>query len=75
VFDDRNGEMGFIVDEAGYIVFGHFGKLFLEDTFQASEDYVAFAGIVVVHHSELDYAILLFKHRWLFGEGDDVWRG
>ena len=56
--------MGAIVDKARYIVFWHFGKLFLKDTFEAGEDDEAFASIVIVHHSKLNLAgSLLYNSR------------
>ena len=75
VFDNRDGEMGFVIDEAGNIVFGHLGELLLEDAFQACEDDIAFSRIVVVNHAKLDYAILLLNHGRLLGKGDDFGRG
>ena len=51
-----------IVDEPCYVVFRHFGELFLEDAFQASEDDAAFAATVVVDDSELDLVLALFDH-------------
>ena len=48
--------MGAVVNETRYIVFGHFGELFLKNTFKAGEDDETFAGIIVVHHSKLNLA-------------------
>lgn len=33
LFDDGEGEVGAVEDESGDVVFGHFGELFLEETF------------------------------------------
>ena len=52
--------MGAIVHKPRYIILGHFGELFLENAFQAGEDNETFAGIVVVHHSELNLTGSLF---------------
>ena len=52
--------MGTVVYEAGDVVLGHLGQLFLEDAFQAREDDEALALVVVVDHSKLDLAIALF---------------
>ena len=74
MFDDGDGEVGFVVDEAGDVVFGHFGELFLEDAFQACEDDVAFTRVVVVDYAELDYTVLLFDDCRFLGKGDHFGR-
>lgn len=33
LFDDGEGEVGAVEDKPGDVVFGHFGELFLEETF------------------------------------------
>ena len=58
-------EMGAVVDETGYVVFWHFGKLFLEDTLQTGEDNKALARVVIVDHPELDFTGALFNHSGL----------
>lgn len=55
-----------IVHQPRNIVFRHFRQLFLEDAFQASEDYQAFALIVIIDYPELNLAITLFDNGGLF---------
>lgn len=46
-----------IVDQAGYVVLGHLGELFLEDTFESCEDDKTLSLVVVINHAEFDLAI------------------
>lgn len=65
LFDNSHGQMGAIVDQPGYIVLRHLGKLLLEYAFEPRKDDKALALIVVVDHPELNLAIALFDHCWL----------
>lgn len=60
VLDYGHGEVGAVVNQTRDVVFGHFGKLFLEDTFQTCEDDDRIAAVVVVDDSEFDLAVSFF---------------
>jgi hypothetical protein len=60
-FDDSDGQMITVVDEASDVVFGHFRELLLEQAFEASEGDHALFGAIIVDDSELDLAIPFFQ--------------
>lgn len=57
--------MSSVVDQPSNVILGHLGQLFLEYTFQASQDDHALPLIVVIYHAKLDLALALFFNRWL----------
>jgi hypothetical protein len=52
--------MGPIVNKARNVILGHFGKLLLENAFQAGEDNEAIMGAIVVDNSEFDITAAFF---------------
>ena len=54
-----------IIYQPSYVVLGHLWELFLEDTFQASKNDEAVAGIIIVHNSKFDLSVALFQDGWL----------
>ena len=63
-----------IVHKPGYVILGHFGELFLEDTFQTSQNDEAVARIIIVDDSEFDFSIALFDNGWLEGADHQLYK-
>ena len=53
--------MGTVVDQSGYIIFGHLGQLLLEDAFQTGQNNETFPAVIVVDDPKLDLAIALLR--------------
>lgn len=66
MFHDCNGSVVPIVNEARDVIFGHLGKLLLEETLQPCEDNHAFWSTIVVDNLEFDLAVSLFQNRRLW---------
>ena len=64
--------MSLVVHESSDVVLGHFRELFLENTFETSENDVAFPRVIIVHNSELNDTVLLFNNCRLLGKCDDL---
>lgn len=56
LLDDGYGQVGSVVDESRDVIFGHLGKLFLEDALQTGEYDEGFPVVVIVYHPKLDLA-------------------
>lgn len=54
--------MGPIVHQTSNVVFGHFGKLFLEDAFQTGQDDEVLTLVIIINHSEFNLSIALFDY-------------
>lgn len=72
MFDYGKGEMGAVVYETGNVLFWHFGKLFLENAFEAGEDHEGLRRAIVVGNAEFDLAVAFFNHGRFFREGNDI---
>src|SRR5271156_2343779 len=73
VLDDGDRKMGLVVHQSSDVVFGHFRQLLLEYALEAGEDDVALSGVVVIDHTKLDNAILLFNNSGFFGKAHEDW--
>lgn len=60
--DDRDGEMGPVVDESRNIVLGHLRQLFLKYALQSCKDYETFPLVIVVDNTEFYFAIAFFDY-------------
>ena len=70
VLYDCQGEMCSIIHEAGNVLFGHLGKLLLENILHAGEDNGAVFGGVIVDDTDFDFTVAFFDYGGLRGTSE-----